>query len=122
MVVECISILVILLAIVAVFLRAHKRSYALSILPLFFVPGAHLAATAVLLLVRKAAPDSDWFDLARIAATLIGLICSCIMLGVLSVRMKSKRRRLTYVVLCGIFLLALTWMLVANALTAEFAL
>lgn len=40
MVVECVAIVVVLLAIMLVFLRSHKKSYILAIVPLLFVPVA----------------------------------------------------------------------------------
>ena len=107
MVVECVAIVVVLLAIMLVFLRSHKKSYILAIVPLLFVPVAFLITT---LLSHKLVGMP--LGVFRISGTLLGLVSACLMLGILASRMKSKKRRYIYLVTSGMFLLLLTWCLI----------
>lgn len=56
----------------------------------------------------------------RITGVLVGLVCACLMLGMLSVKMKSAKRRYIYLVTTGIFLLLLTWCLVYRVMEPLF--
>ena len=115
MVVECVAILTVLMAVIFVFLRSHKKSYVLATSPLLFVPAAFLLAT---LFSRNLTGMT--LGVFRITGVLVGLVCACLMLGMLSVRMKSAKKRYIYLITTGTFLLLITWCLVYRVMEPLF--
>ena len=114
MIVECIAIIFGIVCMVFVFLRAKKTSYALSIIPLMIVPALHIIAMYCSKLF------ANMFDLDRnlvmIAIDVLGLIASCLLLGLASGNFSSKKSRASYLLVTGAFLVILSWVLVANNL------
>ncbi len=114
MIVECIAIIFIILCIVIVFLRAKRTSYALAVLPLLIVPVLHILA------IYCSRTFSLLFSLDRnlvmIGIDALGLIAACLLLGLASGNISSKKSRFYYLILTGAFLVILSWVLIANNL------
>ncbi len=114
MLVECISIVMIIFLMAVVFLRAHRKDYAVTTLPLLILPLLHIFSLWV------AEPISKLFPLepagVTVAIDATALIISCTALGVFSNRITAKRPRRIYLILCGVFVTILTWVLISNVL------
>lgn len=103
MLVESIAILMILIIMGFIFLRAHRKDYALWILPLIFVPLVH-TAVALLAEVWTVAAQMNvraFSDVLALAASVAGM-------GMLSMKTSSRKTRFAYLSLCGGFSTALT--------------
>lgn len=114
MLVECISIVVIILMIVFVFLRAGRKDYALTSLPLLVLPLMHTLS----LLVSSSLIGVFSLDAGGITVAIdaTALVISCMFLGLLSHRINSTKARGIYLLICGAFVVVLTWVLIANTI------
>lgn len=114
MLVECISIVMIILLMAVVFLRAHRKDYAVTTLPLLILPLLHIFS------LWAAKPISRIFPLepagVMVAIDATALIISCTALGFFSHRITAKKPRMVYLLFCGIFVTILTWVLISNTL------
>lgn len=114
MVVECICIILIIFLMGVVFLRAHRKDYAMTTLPLLILPLLHLLG---LLLVH---PITDVVSLDKngviIAFDALALVISCTALGFFSHQIKLRRARILYMLCCGTFVTILTWVFILNTL------
>ena len=112
MVVECISISAILLAIFFIFVRSNKKKTALATLPLMIVPILHLAGI----------PLSRWLDHIMpynrasiyIIIDLVALVAACITLGIMANGFHSKKTRVVYLGVSGLFTTILSCILIFN--------
>lgn len=109
----CIAIVVILVVTVFMMRRAGNRTMAIAILPLGFVPTAHIIGFALELIIRFPATSLE-LVLMHVGLDIAALVLSCIMLVFFSLKFESKSGRNTFLVSCGIFELVLTLALVAD--------
>jgi hypothetical protein len=114
MIVECLSIVAILLAIIIIFVRTGKTKYAITTLPLILVPLLHILFVIVAPDLSNALSFDKKFLI--VALDITNLIISCILLGALSHKITTKRTRITYLISCGAFLVILSWVLSLNTL------
>ena len=115
MLVECISIVMIILLMAVVFLRAHRKDYAITTLPLLILqPLLHVFS------LWAAKPIAGVFPLepagVTVAIDATALIISCTALGFFSHRIAAKKPRMVYLLFCGAFVTILTWVLISNTL------
>ena len=114
MLVECISIVMIILLMAVVFLRAHLKDYAITTLPLLILPLLHVFS------LWAAKPIAGVFPLepagVTVAIDATALIISCTALGFFSHRIAAKKPRMVYLLFCGAFVTILTWVLISNTL------
>lgn len=109
MLVESIAILMVLLVMLFIFLRAHKKSYAISTVPLLVVPFLHAAvclfgdATGLVL-------SAD----VRAAADVLGLAVAVAMMGMFCTRRRTRRAKYAYLCLCGGFITVLSIIFIYN--------
>ena len=114
MVVECVTIVLIILLVTAIFLRARRKDYAFTTFPLLILPLMHILSAAFAHPLTKVFPlDVNGVTVA-IDAT--ALVVSCIVLGVVSNTIPSKKSRNVYLIVCGTFVVILTWVLIANTM------
>lgn len=114
MLVECVCIILLILLMAFVFLRAHRKEYALTTLPLVILPLMHLLSFTVAHHIAKIMPlDTNGVTVAFDATA---LVISCTILGVLSNKITAKRAKIAYLVVCGTFVVLLTWVLISNTL------
>ena len=103
MLVESIAILMILAVMLFLFLRAHRRDYAVATIPLMIVPFVH-ALVYLAGDVLRISISSD----VRAAGDVLGLAISVALIGMICVRLKTRRSKYAYLLLCGGFSTALT--------------
>lgn len=113
MVVESLAIISIVLAVAFVFLRARKTAYAYGILPLLLVPVMKLATPVILPLLSFL--KADTVNL-QIGILLVALLAACIQFGIISAQFKSRRAKIGYVVLCGLFTMILGMLFILDVL------
>ncbi len=110
MVIECISIILIIFLLIFAFLRARRKKYAISMIPLMILPGLHLISYPISYYLHRT------FDIAekqtQNVITVIALIISCIALGIMSSSFNIKKNRIAYIVICGIYTLILALILI----------
>ena len=114
MLVECVSIILIVLVMAFMFLRAKRKEYAIVTLPLLVLPLMHIVSLLV------AEPLNGIFSLdasgITVAIDATALVISCMFLGFFSHRISSKKARNVYMLICGVFVVVLTWVLIANTI------
>lgn len=103
MLLESIVILMILGLLAVLFLRRKRRDYAVGVLPLMMVPGFH-----VLVRIARDLLPWDFSNYVLAGADVLGLAVSVMLLGMISVRLRSKKARAVYLLLCGGFSIVLT--------------
>ena len=95
MLVECISIVMIILLMAVVFLRAHRKDYAITTLPLLILPLLHVFS------LWAAKPIAGVFPLepagVTVAIDATALIISCTALGFFSHRIAAKKPRMVQI-------------------------
>jgi hypothetical protein len=104
---ESYAIIAVVLLMSYILSRQEKSSgYAVAILPLLIVPAVHIAGRTI---VR---PITQIFSIDSITAwviiELIALMLTCLLLGAISVSMKNRNLRVSYLALCGGFSVILT--------------
>ena len=109
MLVECSAVTVVILLMMYVFYRRGNKGFVLPVLPLLFVPVAHLAVYGALKLLPE-----DRRSSILIVADLVALVCACLAFGFFSNRIKSKRYRSVYMILCAGFSVIFTCVLIFN--------
>jgi hypothetical protein len=107
--VESIAIFMVLLVMVFLFLRAHKRDYAISAIPLTIVPLMH-TLTQLLGEIKSLHLSPD----IRAAADVLGLAIAVAMMGMFCTRCRTRRSKYAYLLLCGGFVTALTIIFIYN--------
>lgn len=116
MIVESLSIILIILGIFVVFLRSKRADYALSTIPLAIVPAAQLLSELfVPSISRGLSLDAAIVQVGVVAGS---LIIACIVMGLMSNQIRSKRSRGTYLAVCGMFLLILSSVFIHSTLSA----
>lgn len=114
MLVECVSIILVILMVAFIFLRARRKDYAITTLPLLVLPLMHILSLVL------AEHLSGMFSLnaqeITVAIDATALVISCTVLGFFSSRIPSRKARNAYLVICGVFVVILTWVLIANTL------
>ena len=116
MIIECIAIIIVIIALSMIFLRSGKRTHALCVLPLTIVPLLHIAGVF-------SAPGIDglWgMDIYTVQNifTATALVVSGVALGIMSGFFPSKKIRLIYIVTCGLYTLILASILIFNSSVA----
>ncbi|OJU13271.1 MAG: hypothetical protein BGN88_06905 [Clostridiales bacterium 43-6] len=105
----CFAIVAILLAMSFIFLRTGKKGYALGTIPLVFVPGMYIFASAISS-VPKIVDVID-IEIIYTLAVVTGMIVACIAYGIFASKIHKKSSRTAYLMSCGGFTLLLSIML-----------
>ncbi len=111
-VIECFAILLIIGAMILVYMRAGKKTVALSMIAIVFVPLMHIAAFAVNLLLKNSLLMQSN---AYIVFDLIGLAAAAVAAALCSSKFK-KKIGIVYMTVVILFSVALTAILVINNL------
>ncbi len=106
MVIECISILIIISALVLAFLRAHRKKYAFSIIPLIILPAMNLISYPLSAYLSYAFGILE--EQTRNSIIVAALVVSCIALGMMSSNFSIKKNRHAYIIICGVYTLILS--------------
>ncbi|HIZ56827.1 MAG TPA: hypothetical protein H9671_11675 [Firmicutes bacterium] len=116
MLVESIAILCVLLLVVVVFLRAKKYEFAIASITLIIVPVGNVLAILLSYPIARQIPGVETADVA-ITINVAALILSCMILGFISHRIRTRSARSVYMILTGLFVGILSWLFIFSALT-----
>lgn len=116
MIIECIAITGIILAISVIFLRARKRTYALSTLPLAIVPVINIVEGVLARLVMHISSLDRLTTFVFI--NIVAAAVSCLFVGVMTMKFRMKRTKAAYMVLTLLFNIILVMILIQNAIAA----
>lgn len=111
MVVECLAVVLLILVFVTMAYRRGAKRAALMTLPLVCVPLVHILFTPFSVQIARWIPGVGP-ELFAIGIDLLGLVATCVMLGVNAFHMQSQRLRRTYMLLCSGFSLIFCLILV----------
>lgn len=109
MLVEAICILMILATITFIFLRSHRKDYAIASAPLLIVPFFH-TLTYLIGDIFQITISSD----IRAAADVLGLAIAVASMGILCVQLKSRKSKYAYLLVSGGFTTLLTMIFLFN--------
>lgn len=110
MLVECWSIILIVLAICVVYLKSHRNQYAFTILPLCILPFAHIAGGPLSRWISPHIPISH--SETAVIIDLLGLALGTLLLCLASKNIRKKKPRIGFLVCCNVFNLILAVILV----------
>ncbi len=112
----CWSIVIVLAAMFFVFMRAHKKEYAVAVLPLVITPLMHICSGVIARWLDGILPLT-WVEL-RVALDLIAALISCLLIGFSSRSIAVRRSRNVFLIFCSGFIIILTLALIINILSA----
>lgn len=112
MVVECITIVLIIVLISFIFLRAKRDNYALVTLPLISVPVFHLIGQVIIYFFIK--EDKTAAVITNLSFDLLGLLLGALLLGMLIGKLPAKRARVSFLTIAIIFLVSLSIVLMTS--------
>ena len=112
----CWSIVIVLAAMFFVFMRAHKKEYAVAVLPLVITPLMHICSGVIARWLDGILPLT-WVEL-RVALDLIAALISCLLIGFSSRSIAVRRSRNVFLSFCSGFIIILTLALIINVLSA----
>lgn len=115
MIFECSAIIVVILVMSYLLFRSEGSSgWGIGVLPLTLVPASHIVGPRLsLMLVRLFGLE---YLTMRIGVDIFALVITCLLLGVISSRIKRKRSRWAYLAVCGGFSAILTCVLIMRTL------
>ena len=109
MLVESVAIVMVLLAMTIIFLRARRRDYAAATAPLLIVPFLNGIAAVI--------DEARHFHFPRdihAAVVVFGLAAAVAVMGMLCTKLKSRKAKYAYLLLCGGFTTLLTVIFLYN--------
>ncbi|MDL2219300.1 hypothetical protein LJC04_03035 [Ruminococcaceae bacterium OttesenSCG-928-O06] len=112
---ESIAVLLVGVLLVVVFVRSKHYGYALAVLPVGFIPVAHLLIRSILYLAKN-----SFFGVRPAVVTafadVVGLAVSVVFVMLFSTRIQAARNRKLYIVVMLAYLVLLGWAYIYNAL------
>jgi hypothetical protein len=113
MIFECSAIIVVILVMSYLIFRSGSGyGWGIGVLPLTLVPAAHIVGPQLSLVLIQLLRIE--YLTARIGVDICALMITCLLLGAISSRMKNKRSRWAYLVVCGGFSAILTCVLLVR--------
>ena len=110
----CAIILVILVVAVIVSREGQKNGWVAGVLPLVIVPLGHILSILVGAHIGKLLGIS--IMTARIAIDIASLVITCLLIGAISLQIKSRGKRFAYLFTCGIYSVLLTCVLIIRSI------
>lgn len=113
MIIECSTIVLIIMMIGVVFLRTKRANYAFITFPLVTVPLMHLLGVAIAyFLIEK---NDFTVKVATILSfDILGLLVGALLVGILLHNLPTKRSRLSFAMIAAIFMIALSIVLMCS--------
>ncbi len=112
---ESIAIAAIGLLLLTAFMRSRHYGYMVASLPVIILPVAHLLTRVILYLAQN-----QLFSLRPQVATafgdVLGLVASCVVVGVVASKIPSKKTRSVYLAVILPFTLLLGWIYIYSSL------
>ncbi len=113
MIFECSAIILVILILSVLIVRSGNRSgWGVAVLPLLLVPAGHIAGNWMIVPLSRLIPLG--IPAIGIGFELFTLAVTCLLLGLISSKMKTKRARLAYLIVCGGFSVLLTCVLIVR--------
>ena len=115
MIFECSAIILIILVIAFMAYRyGAKSGWCTGMLPLTIVPFGHICGSWMRFFF------GSLFDVAAttawIGVDLISLVITCLMIGGISLQIKKRKKRIAYLVTCGVYSALLTCILIVRSI------
>ena len=110
----CWAIVIVLALMFVVFMRAHKKDYALAIIPLVILPLAHIFSRLLANALDNILPLTG-VEL-QVAIDMTAGLVSCLLIGLTGRRIQEKRTRLMFSLCCSGFIIILALVFVVNIL------
>lgn len=118
MVVESISMIIILTLIMFIFLREKRFEYAKTTAILLILPASYLLG------VFLSYAFNIMFDVLRnnvvLLFSILGIIATCILIGLMAYHIKNGRLRCVYVLINGIFILIIGIVMIFDTINRTF--
>lgn len=113
MILECATI--ILVIIVAFFILIGKgNGYAIGVLPLVILPTTHILGKTLSNGVAKMISVTPMT--AYILLDVLALMVACLATGIIATQIREKRKRISFLIICGLFSACLCCVLIVNTL------
>lgn len=112
MAIECAVITGILLTMSALFFIRKQKLWGLATLPLTLVPFTDVVMALLLVRFMHIGINIYW----GIFALLCAIVVSCVWIGIVSMYIKSKQKRVSYIVIANLFNVMLVAILTSNIL------
>ena len=109
MIFECSAIILVILV-----LSFIQIGWGIAMLPLILVPAGHITGSwlcALLARMLRITPVAAW-----IGIDLCVLMTTCLLIGIISLKIKRKRLRIAYLTVSGLFSAILTCVLIVKAI------
>lgn len=117
MLIESVSILAILVLMIVIFLRAGHADYSVGVVPLLLVPLVHTLSYAVLRWTDRWIPTIPFQRLVAFC-DIGGLALSCLLITLVSMKIKKPRNKKIYILLLVLYNVVLACALVHNMMMA----
>lgn len=112
---ECCSIILVILVVAVIVSReGQKIGWVAGVLPLVIVPFGHILGIFVGTHIGKMLGIS--ITTAHIAVDIAALVITCLLIGGISLQIKSRRKRFAYLFTCGIYSVLLTCVLIVRSI------
>ncbi len=112
----CWAIVIVMAAMFIVFMRAHKKEYALAIIPLILLPLVHIFSSLLARMLARML--ASFLPLTagelRMAIDVTAGLVSCLLIGLTARHIRGRRTRRIFSLCCSGFLIILTLVLVVN--------
>lgn len=108
----CWAIVIVMAAMFIVFMRAHKKEYALAIIPLILLPLVHIFSSLLARMLASFLPLTA--GELRMAIDVTAGLVSCLLIGLTARHIRGRRTRRIFSLCCSGFLIILTLVLVVN--------
>ncbi len=114
MIFECGAIIAVVVVMAYFMLRSGMSGYAIGVLPLALVPAFYIISDSLTIFLLR---YFNWsYVNIRISIILFALVVSCLLIGGVSLGIKNTTKRLFFLVMCGLFSIILTTLLIINML------
>ena len=114
MIIECITIVSIIVMISFIFLRTKRRRYAIVTFPLITIPLLHIVGQAIAYFFFKG--DNTAEHITVLSFDLLGILLGALFMGMLIGNIHSKKARLSFVIISAFFMIALAIVLMTDLL------
>ncbi len=112
MIVQCAVIILLLLVMTFIFVRAKRKDWALSVLPLIMVPAGNIFVHFLFRFIIKQPLNIEAVSVANVIAVLV----SGVWVGIMSNNYETKSKKLPYICVSMLFNILLAWILISNFL------
>ena len=114
---ECCAIILIILAMAVIVSReGRKNGWVAGILPLVIVPSGHILGILIGTHIGNMLGISN--ITAHIAVDIAALVVTCLLIGGISLQIKHRKKRIAYLVTCGLYSVLLTCVLMVRSIIA----